>query len=49
MLVLTCYQNQSILIDQNIRITVLEINKRQVRIGIEAPDDVNIVREEIMN
>jgi len=49
MLILTRYQKQSILIDQDIRITVLEINKKQVRIGIEAPDDVNIVREEILD
>ena len=47
MLILTRNQNESIVIDDDIRITVLSDNYGQVRLGIEAPDDVEIWREEI--
>lgn len=47
MLVLTRCANQSIYIDDDIRITVLDIKGRYVRIGIDAPKDVSIYRNEI--
>jgi carbon storage regulator len=37
------------MIGDNVKITVSEINGRQVRIGIEAPKEVPIHREEIFN
>jgi len=48
MLVLTRNQQESILIDNDIVITVLRVNGKQVRIGIDAPKDKNIVREELI-
>ena len=47
MLILTRSQNESIVIDDDIRITVLSDNHGKVRLGIEAPEDVKIWREEI--
>ena len=47
MLILTRSQNESIVIDGDIKITVLNDPQGQVRLGIEAPDDVEIWREEI--
>lgn len=49
MLVLTRKQNESIYIGDDIRVTILEMKGRQVSVGIEAPRDVNIAREEIIN
>jgi carbon storage regulator len=47
MLILTRKQNESIVIDDDIRITVLSDKHGQVKLGIEAPEDVEIWREEI--
>jgi carbon storage regulator len=47
MLILTRNHNESIVIDDDIRITVLSDNYGQVRLGNEAPEDVEIWREEI--
>jgi carbon storage regulator len=47
MLILTRKQNESIVIDDDIRITVLSDKLGQVKIGIDAPEDVEIWREEI--
>jgi carbon storage regulator len=47
MLILTRNQNESIIIDNNIRITELSDKHGQVKLGIEAPEDVEIWREEI--
>jgi carbon storage regulator len=47
MLVLTRYTNQSINIGDLIKITILGNSHGQVRIGIEAPDDIKVWREEI--
>jgi carbon storage regulator len=46
-LVLTRKSGQKIIIGDNIRIAVLEIQGDQVRIGIQAPRDITIHREEI--
>jgi carbon storage regulator len=40
MLILTRSQNESIVIDDDIRIIILGVNKGQVRIGIDAPEEV---------
>lgn len=47
MLVLTRQTNEAILIGDNIRLTVVAINGSQVRLGIEAPRDVPILRNEV--
>ena len=48
MLVLTRKLNQSLYIDHDIRVQILEVSGGQVRIGIEAPRSKEIVREEIL-
>jgi carbon storage regulator len=48
MLVLSRRTNETLVIDNNIRFTVLSVHGNQVRIGIEAPDDIIILREEII-
>ena len=47
MLILTRHAGESIFIGDDIKITVLEISKSQVRIGIEAPKTIEVDREEI--
>ena len=47
MLVLTRKLGESISIDDDIKIVVLQIKGRQVRLGIEAPRDTKIHREEV--
>ena len=47
MLVLTRKRDETILIGDNIRVTVTDIRGDKVRIGIEAPENINIVREEL--
>lgn len=47
MLVLTRKKDQSILIGDKIEITILEIKGDQIRIGIDAPKDVTILRKEV--
>ncbi len=46
MLVLTRKAGEAILIGRDIRITVAEIRGGQVRLGIEAPLNLPIVRED---
>lgn len=47
MLVLTRSIGERLVIGQNIRVHVLEVKGNQVRLGIEAPGNVKIYREEI--
>jgi carbon storage regulator len=47
MLWLTRGQDESIIIDGNIKVTILGTKGQDVKIGIEAPEDVEIWREEI--
>ncbi|HBC93773.1 MAG TPA: carbon storage regulator [Pelotomaculum sp.] len=47
MLVLARKQGQSIIIGRNIRIVVAEVTGETVRLGIEAPPDMEIFREEL--
>lgn len=47
LLVLTRKPNQRINIGDDIVVTVLEVRGDQVRLGIEAPRDVGVQREEI--
>ncbi|PMC36631.1 carbon storage regulator [Bacillus sp. UMB0899] len=47
MLVLTRKTNESIKIGEDIEITILSINGDQIKLGINAPRDVEIHRKEI--
>lgn len=47
MLVLTRKQQQQIQIGEGVTITILKVKGNAVRIGIEAPADVKIVRSEL--
>lgn len=47
MLVLSRKLNEKIVINGNITLTVVKLDKNQVRIGIEAPHDVTILRQEL--
>lgn len=48
MLVLSRNESQSIIIGDNITITIFAADRGQVRIGIDAPKEVSIVREELL-
>ena len=49
MLILTRKINQKLIINDNIEIVILESYKNTVKIGVNAPNDVQIYREEIYN
>jgi carbon storage regulator len=48
MLVLSRKLGQKFQVGQDIRVTIVKIDRNSVRIGIEAPDDVVVYREEIV-
>jgi carbon storage regulator len=48
MLVLSRRLNESIIIGDQIRITVVGLRGNHVRLGIEAPEDVAIMRQELL-
>jgi carbon storage regulator len=48
MLVLTRRPGQTLTIGDNVTVTVLGIRGSQVRIGISAPNDIAVHREEIV-
>ncbi len=47
MLVLSRKPGEKILIGDNVAVTIVRIGPNTVRIGIEAPRNMNIVREEL--
>ena len=47
MLILTRRVNETLIIDENISVTVLSVRGNQVRLGVEAPKTVGVHREEI--
>ena len=47
MLVLSRKKNESIIINDNITVTVIEIRGDKIRLGIEAPKDVSVHRREV--
>ena len=49
MLVLTRKENESIMIGDKIKVTIVESSGGQIRLGIDAPQDVEIYREELYN
>lgn len=48
MLVLSRKQDEKILIGDNVTITIVRIGPNTVRLGIEAPASMNIVRSELV-
>lgn len=49
MLVLTRKRDESIIIGDNIKVTVVDVRGDQVKIGIDAPRSISVHREEIYN
>jgi carbon storage regulator len=49
MLVLSRKPMQSLVIDQDVKITVIRVEGNQVRLGIEAPGHVRILRGELID
>ncbi len=48
-LILTRKSNESIVVGDHVRVVVVEIKGRQVRLGVEAPEDMKIYRGEIFD
>lgn len=49
MLVLTRKKGEAMYIGQGIEVTVLEIQGDRIKLGIEAPADIEIFRKEVMD
>ena len=47
MLVLSRKKDESIIINDNLRVTIVEIRGDKVRLGIDAPKDVTVHRREV--
>lgn len=47
MLALTRKKGESLVINNNIEVTILEIRGDQIKLGISAPGDVSIYRKEV--
>ena len=47
MLILTRRVGETLIIGDNVKVTVLGVRGHQVRIGVDAPKDVSVHREEI--
>lgn len=48
MLVLTRKLGESFFINDNIKVTVVDIDRGKIRLGIEAPRDVPVYRKELL-
>ena len=48
MLVLSRKADESIIIDKRITVTILEIQGNRIRLGIEAPKEIPVMREELI-
>lgn len=47
MLILTRRAGESICLDDNIKITVLEVQGKQIKLGLTVPDSMTVYREEV--
>ncbi|MGE4297837.1 MAG: carbon storage regulator CsrA [Desulfovibrionaceae bacterium] len=47
MLILTRRPGESIYLGDSIKVTVLSVQGRQVKIGLEVPEDMTVYREEL--
>jgi carbon storage regulator len=48
MLVLTRKSGESLIIGDDVVVTIVEIRGNQVKIGVEAPDSIKVYREELL-
>jgi carbon storage regulator len=48
MLVLSRRNGECIVIDGKIMVTIIEVRGQQVRLGIEAPPEIPVMREELL-
>jgi len=48
MLILARKENETLVIDGDIRITICQIRGNQVKLAIDAPDEVEVMREELL-
>ena len=48
MLVLTRKSGESLIIGDDVVVTIVEVRGNQVKIGVEAPDSVKVYREELL-
>jgi carbon storage regulator len=49
MLILTRKAGEAIIINSDVKVTVLSVEGNQIRLGIDAPKEVAVHREEIHN
>lgn len=49
MLVLTRKKGEAVYIGQNIEVTILEVQGDQIKLGIDAPLDIEVYRKEVMD
>lgn len=47
MLILTRKLDESVIIGEDVQISIVEINKNNIKLGINAPKDITIYREEV--
>ena len=47
MLVLSRYKDESIIIGDDIKIIIVDVKKNKVRLGITAPKEISVHREEV--
>ncbi len=47
MIILTRKLGESIIIEDNIKVSVVDINNQQIKLGIDAPKHITINREEV--
>ena len=47
MLVLTRKLGESIIIGHDIRVTIIDLGQGRVKIGVQAPDNISVDREEV--
>ena len=49
MLALSRRKNESVIIGDNVEITIVDVSGRRVRLGIDAPKDISVHRKEVYN
>ena len=47
MLILSRRAGESIYLDDNIKITILEVQGKKIRLGLDVPEDMTVYREEV--
>jgi carbon storage regulator len=47
MLILTRKLGESIIVGENIQISIIDINKKNIKLGVNAPKSIAVFREEV--